>query len=167
MMKKSIIDALNVQIQKEGYSANLYLAMASWAETEGYDGITQWLYAQADEEKMHMLKIIGFVNERGGMAIIPAFEQPPAEWKSIREMFDQVLEHEQYITESIHSIIPIIEKENDYAVLRWIQWFVDEQIEEESSVQAIIDKLDMLGNKNLYVFDRDIMGMRAESGEEA
>ncbi|MFO7790955.1 MAG: ferritin [Bacteroidales bacterium] len=167
MMKKTIIDALNEQIQKEGYSANLYLAMASWAETEGYDGITQWLYAQADEEKMHMLKIIGFVNERGGKAIIPAFEQPPAEWKSIPEMFDQVLEHEKYVTKSIHSIIPIIEKEKDYAALNWIQWFVDEQMEEESSVQAIIDKLNLIGDKNLYMFDRDIMKMRAEGSDEA
>ncbi|MDA3820585.1 MAG: ferritin [Candidatus Delongbacteria bacterium] len=167
MMKKSIIDALNEQVQKEGYSSNLYLAMASWAETKGYDGITQWLYAQADEEKMHMLKIIGFVNERGGKAIIPAFEQPPAEWKSIREMFDQVLEHEQYVTESIHSIIPIIEKGKDYAALNWIQWFVDEQMEEESSVQAIIDKLNLMGDKNIYMFDRDIMAMRAEGSEEA
>ncbi|MGC9330592.1 MAG: ferritin [Bacteroidales bacterium] len=167
MMKKLIIDALNEQIQKEGYSSNLYLSMASWAETEGYDGITQWLYAQADEEKMHMLKIIGFVNERGGKAIIPAFEQPPTEWKSIHEMFEQVLEHEKYITKSIHSIIPIIEKEKDYAALKWIQWFVDEQMEEEASVQAIIDKLKLVGDKNLYMFDRDIMGMRAKGSEEA
>ncbi len=167
MMKKSIINALNEQIQKEGYSANLYLAMASWAETEGFDGITQWLYAQAQEETEHMLKIIGFVNERGGKAVIPAFEQPPAEWKSVKEMFDQVLKHEQYVTESIHSIIPVIEKEKDYAALNWIQWFVDEQMEEESSVQEIIDKLKLIGDKNLYMFDRDIMGMRAENSEEA
>jgi ferritin len=167
MLKRPILDALNEQIQKEGYSANLYLAMASWAETEGYDGITRWLYAQAQEETEHMLKIIGYVNERGGKAVIPAFDKPPAEWNSIREMFDQVLEHEKFVTESIHSIIPIIQKENDYASLRWIQWFVDEQMEEESSVQEIIDKLEMLGDKNLYMFDRDIMGMRAEGGEEA
>ncbi|MEA1874916.1 MAG: ferritin [Bacteroidota bacterium] len=165
-MKKSIVDAFNAQIEKEGYSSNLYLSMAIWAETEGLEGVSQWLYEQADEEKMHMLKFIAFINERGGKAIIPAFEQPPADWKSIKVVFDKVLAHEKYITESIYNLIPIIQKENDYAALNWIQWFVDEQMEEESSVQAIIDKLNLLGDKNLYMFDRDIINMRA-SGAEA
>jgi ferritin len=160
-MKKTIVDAFNAQVEKEGYSSNLYLSMATWAEVEGLEGVSQWLYAQADEEKMHMLKFIAFINERGGKAVIPAFDQPPAEWKSVKVMFDEVLAHEKYITESIHNLIPIIQKENDYAALNWIQWFVDEQMEEESSVQAIIDKLNLLGDKNLYMFDRDIMKMRA------
>ena len=164
MLKKAIVDAFNVQIEKEGYSSNLYLSMAVWAETEGLGGVANWLYAQAEEEKMHMLKFIRFVNERGGKAIIPSLEQPPAEWKSVKTLFEEVLKHEHYITESIHSLIPVIQKENDYAALNWIQWFVDEQMEEEASVQAIIDKLNLLGDKNLYMFDRDVMGMRAEAG---
>ncbi len=167
MLKKAIVDAFNAQIEKEGYSSNLYLSMAIWAETEGLEGVSKWLYAQAEEEKMHMLKFIAFVNERGGKAVVPAFEKPPVKWDSVKQLFDEVLKHEQYITESIHSLIPIIQKENDYAALNWIQWFVDEQMEEEASVQAIIDKLNLLGDKNLYMFDRDIMNMRAagEAGE--
>jgi ferritin len=163
MLKKTIVDAFNAQVEKEGYSSNLYLSMAVWAETEGLEGVSKWLYAQAEEEKMHMLKFISFINERGGKAIIPAFKKPPTEWKSVKILFDEVLKHEQYITESIHSLIPIIQKENDFAALNWIQWFVDEQMEEEASVQAIIDKLKLLGDKNLYMFDRDIMGMRAQA----
>lgn len=167
MLKQAIVDAFNAQIEKEGYSSNLYLSMAIWAETEGLEGVSKWLYAQAEEEKMHMLKFIAFVNERGGKAVVPAFEKPPVNWDSVKQLFDEVLKHEEYITESIHSLIPIIQKENDYAALNWIQWFVDEQMEEEASVQAIIDKLNLLGDKNLYMFDRDIMNMRAagEAGE--
>lgn len=166
MLKQPIVDAFNAQIEKEGYSSNLYLSMAIWAETKGLEGVSQWLYAQAEEEKTHMLKFISFVNERGAKAIIPAFDKPQEEWESVQVMFDEVLKHEQYISESIHKLIPIIQKENDYAALNWIQFFVDEQMEEEASVQAIIDKLNLVGNHNLYMFDRDIMAMRA-AGESA
>lgn len=160
MLPKKIEKILNEQIQKEGYSSNLYLAMASWADTEGYAGIAQWLFAQAQEELDHMMKFVHFINERGGHAIIPAFEQPPVQFDGIKKLFNQVLEHERYITKCINDIVALAMKENDFATHNWIQWFVTEQIEEESSVQAIIDKLNLLGDKNMYLFDRDIMSMR-------
>ncbi len=164
MLAKKVEKILNEQIVKEGYSSNLYLAMASWADTEGYAGIAKWLFAQAEEELMHMMKFVHFINERGGHAIVPAFEQPPAKFEGIKKLFNQVLEHEQYISGSINDIVALVIKENDYATHNWIQWFVTEQIEEESSVQNIIDKLNLLGDKNMYMFDRDIMSIR-ESGE--
>ena len=160
MLNKKIEDICNRQIEREAFSSNLYLAMASWAETEGYNGIAQWLYAQSEEEREHMLKFIDYVNDRGGKAIIPSFEQPAQSYGDIFGMFQQVLEHEQYITKSINEIVAITIEEKDYTTNNWIQWFVTEQIEEESSVNAIIDKLKLIGDKNLYVFDRDIMGMR-------
>ena len=162
MLKEKVEKILNEQIVKEGYSSNLYLAMASWADKEGYAGIAQWLFAQSEEERMHMMKIINYVNERGGHAIIPAFDMPPVNFDGIKKLFDQVLEHEQYITASINDIVALTIQENDYATHNWVQWFVTEQIEEESSVQTIIDKLNMIGDKNMYMFDRDIMGMRGE-----
>jgi len=165
MLAKKIEKILNEQIQKEGYSSNLYLAMASWAEKEGYEGISQWLYAQAEEEKMHMMKFVHFINERGGHAIIPAFEQPPVQFEGIKKLFNQVLEHEQFITASINAIVALAIKENDFATNNWIQWFVTEQMEEEASVQTIIDKLNILGDKNMYMFDRDIMNLRGGEGE--
>ena len=161
MLTKKIEKILNEQIVKEGYSSNLYLAMASWADKEGYAGIAQWFFAQAEEERLHMMKFIHFVNERGGHAIVPAFEEPPANFDGIKKVFDQVLAHEQYISGSINDIVALAIKENDYATHSWIQWFITEQIEEESTVQSIIDKLKMLGKENLYIFDRDIMGMRS------
>ena len=164
MLAKKVEKILNEQIIKEGYSSNLYLAMASWADTEGYAGIAKWLFAQAEEELMHMMKFVHFINERGGHAIVPAFEQPPAKFNGIKKLFDQILEHEQYITGSINNIVALAINENDYATHNWIQWFVTEQIEEEASVQNIIDKLNLLGDKNMYMFDRDIMSLRG-SGE--
>ncbi len=165
MLTKKIEDICNLQVEKEGYSSMLYLAMASWAETEGFPGIAKWLYAQADEEKMHMLKFIEYINERGGKAIIPAFKKPPEKFDSVKVLFEEVLKHEQYITRSINEIVGVCLEEKDFTTHNWIQWFVTEQIEEESSVMTIIDKLNLVGDKNMYMFDRDIFGMRAEEGD--
>ena len=162
MLNKKVEEILNVQLEKEGYSSNLYLAMASWAETNGYEGISNWLHAQAEEEREHMLKIIAYINERGGKAIIPAFGKPPADYKGVKPMFEQVLEHEQYVSASINEIVAVCEQEKDYTTHNWIQWFVTEQIEEEASANNILDKLRMLGDGPLYMFDRDIMNMRGE-----
>ncbi|MDX9928554.1 MAG: ferritin [Bacteroidales bacterium] len=164
-MKKKLEDICNRQVEREAYSSNLYLAMASWAETKGMAGVAEWLYAQSDEERMHMMKFVKFINERGGHAIIPQLEKPPVDYKGVNEMFDEVLHHEKYISESINEIVAMAGTEKDYALLNWIQWFVSEQVEEESSVQAIIDKLNLIGSKNLYMFDRDIMKMRSEEDE--
>lgn len=166
MLKKSIEEILNRQVEREGYSAILYLSMASWAESQGYAGIAEWMYAQAEEEKMHMLKVIRYINERGGRAILPSFDKPPSDFEGLKSLFDQVLEHEKFITSSINEIVAETIKENDFATHNWLQWFVSEQVEEESSVQAIIDKLKLVGTNNLYMFDRDIMSMREEGEEE-
>jgi ferritin len=166
MLSKKVEDILNVQVDKEGYSSHLYLSMAVWAETEGYGGIADWLYAQAEEERMHMLKLVRYINERDGKAAIIAVKEPPAEFGSIPEMFDKVLEHERYITGSINEIVQVCIEENDHTTHNWIQWFVTEQIEEEASVKALIDKLKLVGKHNMYMFDRDIMAMRGEGGEE-
>jgi ferritin len=166
MLSKKIEEICNQQVEKEGYSSNLYLAMAAWAENQGYAGVAAWLYAQADEEKMHMLKFISYINERGGRVIIPAFQKPPEEYKGIKEMFAEILKHEQYISASINDIVALCIEEKDFTTNNWIQWFVAEQIEEESSVQAIIDKLNLVGDKNMYMFDRDIVGMRGVASAE-
>lgn len=167
MLNKKIEDILNVQVEKESYSSNLYLSMASWAETKGYSGIAQWLYAQADEERMHMLKLIGYINERGGHARITTIKEPPVEHGSVKEMFKAVLKHEQFVTESINEIVALCIQEKDYTTHNWIQWFVTEQIEEEASVNEILDKLNLGDERNLYMFDRDILSLRGSEPEEA
>ncbi len=160
MLKKAVEDILVTQIEKEGYSSNLYLSMASWAETNGLEGVSKWMYAQAEEEKIHMLKFMKFVNERGGKAVIPAIKQPPTNYKNVKDVFEETLKHERSITASINEIVGVCLDEKDFTTHNWIQWFVTEQTEEEASVMAIIDKLKLLDGHNLYMFDRDIVGLR-------
>ena len=164
MLNKKVEEILNRQIERESYSSNLYLAMAIWAECNGLEGTAKWLYAQADEEKQHMLKFISYVNERGGRAKITAIEEPPAEYKDVIEVFAKVLEHEQFVSASINEIVEVCLEEKDFTTHNWIQFFVTEQIEEEASVASINDKLKLIGPNNLYMFDRDVMGMRSEGG---
>lgn len=160
MLPKKVEDILNVQIEKEDYSSQLYLSMASWVENQGMGGVAEWFYAQADEERMHMLKLVKYVNERDGQAIICGIKKPPTDFENITKVFDAVLKHEQFITNSINEIVGVCIEEKDFTTHNWIQWFVTEQIEEEASVKAIIDKLRLIGEHNLYMFDRDILGMR-------
>jgi ferritin len=160
MLPQKVEEILNVQIQKEDYSSQLYLAMASWAENKGFPGVADWLFAQAEEEHMHMLKLVHYVNERDGVALIPGIEQPPSEFGEVQVMFEKVLEHEQFISASINGIVAVCIKENDFTTHNWIQWFVTEQIQEEASARAILDKLQLVGKNNMYMFDRDIMSMR-------
>ena len=168
MLPKKVEAILNRQIEREDYSSQLYLSMASWAENKGFEGVSNWLYAQAEEERMHMLKLVKYVNDRDGVAAIPGIETPPSDFGDVFTTFDQVLKHEKYISASINEIVAECMAENDFTTQNWIQWFVTEQLEEEASVKAIIDKLNLLGKQNLYMFDRDIMTMRggaAPAGE--
>jgi ferritin len=160
MLKKRIEDICNRQIEREGYSSNLYIAMASWAETNGFPGVAQWLYLQAEEERLHMLKFIRYVNERGGKAIVPAIKKPVSEYKNVEDVFREVLKHEEFVTESINEIVALTLEEKDFNTHNFLQWFVFEQVEEESSVKTIIDKIKLVGDNNMYQFDKDIITLR-------
>jgi len=161
MLKKKIEDICNRQIEREAFSSNLYIAMASWAENNGYAGVASWLYMQADEERLHMLKFIKYINERGGKAIFPALKKPASDYKSVEDVFQQVLKHEEFITESINDIVGLTLDEKDYNTHNFLQWFVFEQVEEEASVRTIIDKVKLVGKNNMYQFDKDILSLRA------
>ncbi len=162
MLSKKMLNILNDQVAKEVYASHLYLSMASWAEDQGFDGVSAWFYAQSEEEREHMLKFVRYINERGGHAVVPRVDQPPAEFPGIKEAFEAALEHEKMVSGAINDIVELSLKEKDYATNNWIQWFVAEQREEEDSVQGILDKLELLGKQGLYVFDRDIMSMRGQ-----
>jgi ferritin len=163
MLKKKIEDICNRQVEREGYSSSLYLAMASWAEVNGLNGVAGWMYNQSDEERIHMLKFIKYINERGGRAIMPALKKPTAEFKSVEEMFKEVLTHEQFVTASINEIVALTLEEKDFNTNSFLQWFVMEQIEEEASARVILDKLRLVGKNNMYQFDRDIVSLRKAS----
>lgn len=161
MLHKKVEDICNRQVEREGYSSNFYLAMASWAENSGLAGVASWLYVQSDEERLHMLKFIKYINERGGKSIVPAFKKPSGEYKSVEDVFNQVLKHEEFVTASINEIVEVTLEVKDYTTHNFLQWFVNEQIQEESSARAVIDKLRLVGKNNLYIFDRDILSLRA------
>jgi len=161
MLHKKVENICNRQVEREGYSSNLYLAMASWAENTGLAGVASWLYVQADEERLHMLKFIKYINERGGKAIVPAFKKPSGEYKSVEDVFTQVLKHEEFVTASINEIVEVTLEVKDYTTHNFLQWFVNEQIQEESSARAVLDKLRLVGKNNMYNFDKDILSLRA------
>ncbi len=163
MLKKPIEDICNRQVEREGYSSNLYLAMASWAENNGLPGVAQWLYTQADEERIHFLKFIKYINERGGKAVIPELKKPPVEFSGVEELFTEVLKHEEFITSSINEIVAVTLEEKDFNTHNFLLWFVNEQVEEESSVRTILDKIRLVGKNNMYQFDKDIIGLRTPS----
>ncbi len=158
MLSGKIEDALNKQIAIEAESSQFYLAMASWAETQGLNGTSTFLYEHSDEERMHMLKLVHFVNERGGKAIIPVLQQPPSEFESITNIFESLLNHEIMVSEQINHVVDICLQEKDYTTHNFMQWYVSEQIEEEALARTIMDKLNMIGTDKggLYLFDRDL-----------
>jgi len=165
MLSQRMFDILNHQTEKEAYASQLYLSMASWAEAKGLEGIAEWFYAQSDEEREHMLKFVRYINERGGHATVPKVDQPPKDFPSVKAVFEASLEHEQMVTRAIGDIVALSLEERDFTTNNWVQWFVTEQLEEESSVKGILDKLELLGDGPMYHFDRDILAMRAEEGE--
>jgi ferritin len=167
-MNQQIEAALNDQISKEASSSQYYLAMASWAETNGLSGTAFFMYAHADEERFHMLKLVKFVNERGGRAIIPAITQPPSDFDSVQRMFELLLAHELTVSASINDVVDICLKEKDYTTHNFMQWYVSEQMEEEALARSILDKLRLIGNEKggMYLFDREMLEI-ANSTENA
>lgn len=163
MFSKKVEDALNNQVVIESESSQFYLAMASWAETKGLNGTASFLYQHSDEERFHMLKLVKFINERGGHAIIPPVTQPPKEFDTIQQIFQNLLDHEMKVTQSINDVVDICLKEKDYTTHNFMQWYVSEQIEEESLARTMMDKITMIGSDKggLYLFDRDLEKLSA------
>jgi len=160
MLSKTVQEALNTQIKIEAESSQVYLAMASWAEIQpGIDNVTSFFYKHSEEERQHMLKLIHFVNERGGFATIPALPQPQLTFPSIKNAFAALLQHEIYVSDSINKCIDIALSEKDYATHNFLQWYVAEQIEEEALARTMNDKLELIGDdkSGMYMFDRDIL----------
>lgn len=157
-MNTRVEKALNEQIEKEAFSSQFYLAMASWAETQGLNGTSKFLYTHSDEERFHMLKLVKFVNERGGQAVIPGLSQPEKNFNGVAHVFQLLLDHELSVTESINELVDICLQEKDYTTHNFIQWYVSEQLEEEALARTILDKIKLIGNDKggLYLFDRDL-----------
>lgn len=158
MLKEKMEKALNDQVQWELYSAYIYLAMSAWFQAQGLPGFANWMRIQFQEETMHAMKFHDFVLERGGRARLQAIDAPPHDWKSPLAAFEHALEHEEGVTERINKLMSLAMEAKDHATAIFLQWFVTEQIEEEASVQDIIQKLKLAegATGGMFMLDKDL-----------
>lgn len=156
-----IENLLNDQIKYEAQASMHYLTMASWADAQGFAGVADFFYSQSEEERLHMTKLVKFVNERGGKVIIPALEAPSTHYESLHSLFEKFLKSEIFVTEQINRIIFECLQNKDYNVHNFMQWYVTEQLEEEATARKLLDKLNIIGDDKSaqYFFDRDIVAM--------
>lgn len=158
MLKEKMEKALNEQINKEFYSAYLYLSMSAYAEDKGLSGIANWMKIQAQEELTHANKFFDYIIERNGRVLLQPIEGVPSEFGSVIEMFEKVLEHEQLVTASINDLTDISIEVNDHATRSMLLWFIDEQVEEEANVNEILDHLKLVEGKGhgLFMIDKEL-----------
>ena len=157
-MTDRIEKALNEQMNAEMYSAYLYLSMASYFESQGLEGCANWMKAQTQEELIHAMKFYNFIVERGGRAIMSEIKAPPSEWDSPLKVFEHALEHEQLVTSLINKLMDLAIEEKDHATQIFLQWFVTEQVEEEASAGAVVDKMRLAGEQSggVFMVDREL-----------
>ena len=165
MLSKKMQKALNDQINEELGSAYLYFSMSSWFKAQNLLGFSSWLVFQAQEETKHALKIYEYLQDKNADVALLALAAPRKSWKSAQEAFDDTLKHEQHITSRFNDLVSLAQSEKDHATNVFLNWFVSEQVEEEASAQAVVDKLKMVAAHpgGVYLVDRE-MAARAAGG---
>ena len=148
-------NALNNQIALEANASSNYLAMASWCEITGYEGGASFFYAQTNEERTHMLKIVHYLNNLGVPAIIPAIKLPVSNFKSLENVLKTALNSEQKVTAAIHKMVEIAQKEKDHSTYAFLEWFVNEQVQEETKFETLLLKFELIGRDKLAINEID------------
>ncbi|WP_419781464.1 ferritin [Maridesulfovibrio sp.] len=158
MSNKVLEKALNEQLNAEMYSAYLYLSMSAYFSDIGLDGFANWMRVQAKEEQFHAMKFYDYINERGGRVLLTAIEGPKTEWESPLACIEAVLEHEQHVTSLVNNLVDLAIQERDHATNIFLQWFVTEQVEEEDSVNAVLNKLRLLNGEGngMFILDKEL-----------
>ena len=158
MLSKKMEKAINQQINAELYSSYLYLSMATYFESISLDGFSNWMRQQVQEELFHAMKMFDFVCDRGGRVILKAIDGPPSKWASPLDAFANVLTHEQKVTGLINDLVNLTLEERDHATTTFLQWFVSEQVEEESTAGTLVDKLKLIGKdaNGLFMLDTEL-----------
>jgi ferritin len=166
MLSKKMETAFNKQINAELYSGYMYLAMSSYFSTVNLPGFAAWMKVQAGEELGHAMKLFGYVVERGGTVVLDAVDKPPAKWASPLKTFEEVYKHEVKVTGLIDKLAELAAAEKDHASGVFLQWFINEQVEEEASADAIVQKLKMIKDApgGLFMLDREL-GQRGAGGD--
>jgi ferritin len=158
MISKKMEEALNEQVNAEMYSAYMYLSMEAYFKSQNLNGFANWMRAQAQEEMMHAIKIYDFINERGGKVTLKAIDGPPTQWRSPLAVFEAVYAHEQKVTGLINELVDLAIKEKDHATNTFLQWFVNEQVEEEASADEVVQQLKMMKDApgGMFMLNREL-----------
>jgi ferritin len=158
MLSRKTTDAINSQINKEIYSAYLYLAMAASAEAQGFKGAAVWLKVQYHEEMVHAMKFYEYLMDQSAAVTLNAIEEPPVKFASLFDIFSKTLEHEQFVTKSINNLMDLAIAEKDHASQALLAWYVTEQVEEEKNATEILQTLKMIGNNTsaLFLYDKEL-----------
>lgn len=162
-LKEDIEKALNEQVKKEAASSSLYLSMAAWCEREGFEESAKFFYHQAEEERTHMLKLFRYINEIGGKGISPAVEPVMQEFESFRSVFEIALEQEINISDSINRLTDKCFKSKDYSTANYLEWFIEEQREEEAIARRCVELFDVIGEEGIgrFTIDQEIGKVKA------
>ncbi len=166
-MNKKIEKAFNDHLNAESYSSYLYLAMANCFTAKNLDGMASWMRIQSEEERMHAMKFLDFINQRGGRVELQQINQPPRDWSAPLEAFQQAYDHELEISSKINVLVDLATKEGDHAAVNFLQWFVSEQVEEEANALAIVDKLKMIGDNLMGILMVDAQLSQRTAGPAA
>lgn len=164
MISEKMQKALNDQINAELFSSYLYLSMAAYFEAENWTGFAGWMKKQSSEEYEHAMKFFHYLTEVGSRVTLEALEKPKTSWTSPLEAYEEAHKHELYITKRINDLVTLAQAEKDYATNNFLQWFIDEQVEEVASVDQIVNKFKLVGDNKvaLYMLDKEL-GSRASS----
>ena len=167
MFSKKLEKAFNEQINAEIHSYYLYLSMSAWFSSKGYDGMAGWMKEQSQEEMTHAMKFYDYINERGGTVKLTTIEGPKTTFKSPLEIYKAALAHEEYITGRINKLYKMAVAEEDFAAQSFLNWFVDEQVEEEATAQAVVDQMMMVKDHpgGLFMMDRELGKRASGTGE--
>ena len=158
MLNKKVEDALNAQINAELWSAYLYLSMSAYCHSVGQPGMANWFEIQFSEEPDHAKILFNYINSRGGRVTLQPIDAVPTEWKSILDVFERTLAHEQKVTSLINNLFALTTEEKDFATQSMLKWFIDEQVEEEENAQDIIDNIKMIKDNGygIYMLDKEL-----------
>ncbi len=168
MLKPAVQDALNAQINMELSAFYTYLSMAAYFEARNWQGFAAWVRHHAEEEMEHAMKLYEYIHARRGRVSLAALNAPKHDWESERAAIESALHHEERVTASIHALVDLARVEADHATESFLKWFVDEQVEEEAVVDAILQKLILIGDHtpSLFMLDRDLAAQTGEADEE-
>jgi len=158
MLSPKVLEALNKQINAELFSEYLYLSMSAYFEAESFKGMAQWMRVQAGEERIHAMKFFDFINDRDGRVTLTEIKAPKTQWKSPLDAFEDAYKHEQKITGMINELSNLAQAEKDHAAHNFLEWFVNEQVEEEVNALTNVDQLKLIGDNGvgLYMIDQQL-----------